>query len=234
MFKKTLLTLICLYSGVSLSGAVEHEIDTKEVLKCTLSNIHQNRIAVESGRVRRILAPDDIFNFRVDEESGNALLFPTGNFVRPVTISIFTSNNFVQDVEVSPSSTSSQTIILKEQIEKRDLDLNNGIDPQVEMIKNVVKGKIPDGYVEGESPKTFFKIGKDVKVRGTTLWQGPYEHIVFFEVKNISSKREALIKPKDFKFKNTKWVYLSKELLQPDAKAWVAIAVTEEDNVQSK
>jgi hypothetical protein len=132
--KKHLFYALCgfIISCNSLSGAVFCKINTAMPLKCIFSNFHQNRIAVDKGRIEKVIFTDDSIAMRMEEESGQVFVVSVKPNYRETVISLVTDRGFV-------------VVILQEALNSSNnssyAHQNIGI-----LIEKILAGQTPEDY----------------------------------------------------------------------------------------
>lgn len=216
---------ICAFAA---HAAIFHDIDTTEVMRCTLSKEHQNRIIVENGSVKKILFPEGSIFVQMEEDSGQAFVYALENPKPLNTLSVITDGGFVQDIEVEFSDTRSEVIVLREPIQenhaKGSLE-SHYYDDVVFCLKELLSGKVPEGYkkrsLEGLEQRKYEN--KQIDSRLDKALEGPHEILCFIELKN-KGQSPQLLEEVNIQKKGDLWVYFDKRELSPKEKTFVIIS----------
>jgi hypothetical protein len=216
-------------TGTSVFGLISDEIDTTRAIECTFSSVQQNRIAVNQGRVKKVICPDGFFIFTMEPDSGQAFLFPLRQFKEKVTMSVITSSGEVQDLVVSLEEKPSEVVILYEKgtlYEDEEVTASDPLDTMVDVVKMILNGGVPPGYVarpgKRVSPQ---RIPSNLSVGHTLVLDGPFETVYAFEV--INESRKALrLDQEDFKIQGDRWVFIKDETLNRRGSTLVMVGVT--------
>lgn len=232
LVKLNIFLLLSLYS-FNLSAAIYHVINTSETLKCAFSYKHHNRIAIENNTIKKVIYPNENIISFVEENSGQVFIQSVSRGLSDkFTISIVTNDGLIQDIEINFCDIPSQVIILRNTAEPEIEDDDDCCEIKESLtlirsnIEEILKGKIPSGYkfvdfdsftwtpLKGVQGKTFLKL------------QGPCEFLYIFEVCNYQ-KYPVLITEEQVKNKNTKWVFLEENHIQPYNKVLGVMAAYE-------
>lgn len=210
-------------------GFIKQEINGIRPLKCTFSKKHYNRIAVDEGFVEKVMLPEGYFSLHAEEESGQVFLLPQSDFSDHITLSVITGGGFVQDIEVSIEDKSAEVVVLKEPKNEKGRgsvlqhDKNQG-DKVVLLLKTLLKGNIPEGYMSREVKEPLKITLKDsLEGRVNYIIEGPYLRIQVLEISNYK-KTPKYIQEKDLSSPEVKWVYLEKEEVNPKEHIYAIIA----------
>ena len=221
--KLCLLGLLGLFN--SLSGTVFYEIDTTKLLKCTFSIEHQNRIAVENGRIEKAVYTDDAVLVRLEEESGQAFVFALKPSHKEVVISIITDKGDVQDLEVSFENKPSEVVILKEEKKNKKCHFNQEI---IEIINAILKGQTPDQYCCTEEGDTIIPYC-GVTLNSIASFESCKDTIKLCRLTNIS-KNILRIFESDLCMPRTKWIYVIRNYLKPHEETIALISYYGDDD----
>jgi hypothetical protein len=235
MRKVSLIFLYMLLLYPSLSwGVLRKEINTTSPLKCTFSKRDHNRIVVEEGVIEKIIYPEGYFSLDSEMGSGQAFMLPLFDFEEEVTISVITGGGYVQDMRVSLEDKSTEVILLKEP-NKNSIDdltikpMQNEKDEFVSTLKNVLNGKIPDGYTLRNFKKEAKQeiSGSKFKKLNKYILEGRSGQIRVIEVSH-SKPKVQILSEKIFSADNVQWVYLQKPKVKPNESVFVIIGETKD------
>jgi hypothetical protein len=210
-----------------VSGAIFHEMDTTVPLECTLSAVHQNRILIEGGRVRKVVHPDGVLTCQMEPESGQAFVRANGWLPHPVTLSVVTDTGVVQDIQITLEDCSSQVVILREPSEvyvTSGVVGNNAEDFVVGNLEAVLSGGTPSGYVKTLSEETREGTIPQVVAQCSRAFTGPYEEIRSFEVTNQSEETRSIVE-ENFIRPGDLWVHLTSTEIAPEQVVQLVVGV---------
>ena len=229
--KIKILSLSLLFTSYHppLSSVIYHDIDTKGLLKCSVSSRHQNRILIENGEINKVVTADNFFSIKMEPDSGQVFIYPLIVFEGSSTISVVSENGNIQDIELTLEDKSSEVIVLRDVIDNINTSqnfentfdlLSNPSKSKSEMIATTVKtllsGKIPAGYVErhsnsdSEIKSMKSKKGTQIVFESERLFDGPFEKISMLQIKNKTKKPIPI---EEDIFSDTDWVFLEENTI---------------------
>lgn len=205
--------LVALFLGGSLlSGTIFHEIDTTKLLRCTFSSQHHNRIAVDEGRIKKVIFSERDLSIRLEEESGQIFVQTPFSDKAETTLSIVTEEGVIQDISLLFDDRESETLILrKPKLQKPISQPKHTAQKILRIVEQIRLGETPDGFhlctasqetrcIEGISAKRAAKvIGED-------------SHLNVWELTN-STKQRRQLEERIYNFDQGAWVYLDKHSL---------------------
>lgn len=230
-FKGPLLLMLSL-SITCLDGAVYSMINTTNLVKCTFSSRHHNRILIEQGRVKKVVFPEGEIAIRIEEESGQIFVNTLTSHTHETTLSLVTDEGIVQDIELTFANIPSEVLVLQLEKEERTSPVFEMVNEQAcasnlssaYIVEEIISGKIPDGFVSYDAQNEEIKIKRCIKAVKTCKLVGPEEVIYIFEIHN-KGFRTASLEECDFDFCNGLWVYLGSNSIAPHQKTFVIVSV---------
>lgn len=219
-----LLSQLCATS--SLEAVIRHEIDTYTPLDCSLPFQQASRIMIEGGEIKKLVAPENLFQVTAEEYSGQVFLYPIKSFSGSQLISLVTGEGVVQDILVSLEDKPAELIIFNQKKEE-ELKLDSSYASKSlinRVITDLHQGRVPTGFVVRDL-KGFKKrqAKQNLQLKPRLLLRGPYERVVAYRVRN-TSKESIELNEKDFAFDSDLWIYLEKRSLRPHESSEIIIA----------
>lgn len=216
----------------SIEAAQIIEIDSTNLLRCTFSSRHHNRIAVEDQRIKKIIYPEGDISIRMEEESGQAFVQAMVDNPSVTTVSIVTSEGIVQDLELSFTDKESEILILKGNLveEGMCLDSLSSIDCGAEIdsiqnaIEGILSGSLPEEYIPVEDREICCRIRRYVTLKSLIRLVGPLYTIHVLILEN-NGRRKECIHEREINCIAGEWVFLEKNELGRSDKALAFIGV---------
>ena len=110
---RRVLILISLAS-MPLCASVQINSDPNKRITVQISSDSMNRIAFANDRISQVFGDEEAYTLQTDETRGQIFLKPSeANGDKPISITLTTEHNVVQDLELIPQKISTRTIILK-------------------------------------------------------------------------------------------------------------------------
>lgn len=108
-----------LYASVAL------KTDANTRLRVPIARDSMNRIAFANDRISQVFGDEEAYTLQSDETRGQIFLKPTeANGDKPISITLTTEQNVVQDMELTPQKIPTRTIILKGEGKKENKSEN--------------------------------------------------------------------------------------------------------------
>ncbi len=134
------------------------ELDSTNLLKCTLSSRHHNRVFVDGQRIKKVIYPEGDISIRMEEDSGQIFVQAMVDEPSETTVTIITNCGVVQDLELSFSDKASEILILREKAEEKScdfsgviaMDCGDEVNAIQDAIEKMITGKIPEEYIPVE------------------------------------------------------------------------------------
>lgn len=119
VFKKIIL---CTLSFLTVSTASTLlTIQPEKRLKAKISKDSMNRLAVKGDRIISVFGDNDSYDIQTEETSGQVFIKPNyENGEKPLSITVMTENNVVQDMLLEPVQKEASTLILTNTSKKRE------------------------------------------------------------------------------------------------------------------
>ncbi len=206
-------------------------LNTAKPLDCTFSSIHHNRIAVQGGRVHKIICPENAIAVKLEEQSGQAFLQALTSPCDPVTVSVVTDTGEVQDLRIDFHEGKSEIILLHYPRSYLDPceEVVSSFDDQLptSCISTVIDylscRDIPPGYEYSPINSKPQRMGKGIYIRTTTRLHSAEETIFVRQICNRTRKSiqlsESRLTPA-----GCSWSYLTQPTLPPGKTATLLIA----------
>jgi len=225
-----LITFWCFYS-LTLSAATYYKINTTSPLYCYLSSKFQNRIMIEEGRIKKVVATEsERLSIQIEEITGQAFIFARDPSTKETSISVVSDIGVVQDIHICFMERSPEVIVLedREEIERHSCESLN--EQQVEKsyvlnkVEEILIGNTPVNYRRRSfTPcKWIPKNGMELTLK--TSLDGPIDDIYIYEVKNTLKQQQTLLEC-ELECEGCAWVYLETNSLTPKQKAICIVAV---------
>ncbi len=216
-----------------LPAAIFHQIDTTRPLRCTLSSIHHNRILVESGRIKKLIFPEDKLYVRMEETSGQVFVQTKSSFEEKIVVSVITKEGLVQDIELTFSESPSQVIILKDSnpeekpmLSTVDYTLCSSTESEdiQTTVNDILQGRAPSGYIAAPVINSTCTIKPGITAKVVGRFQSWHHDLYIYQVKNTRPWRKRLYE-KSFSHPKSLWVYLANHCLKPNDNTLAIVAV---------
>ncbi|NGX47093.1 MAG: hypothetical protein K1000chlam3_00462 [Chlamydiae bacterium] len=221
-----ILSLFCLGLYPHTSHAlIIKTIDELHPLKVTLSKQSLNRIGIENSGVRKVIAPEGLFDIQIDDVTKQVFLTIIEAPEQPVAISIITDNGYIQDLEVSALDKPTEVVLLKEPTQEEETEQLFPRKLIAKVISSVAKNTLPYGYIYSKiNSKDSRKLrNQSLQMQTIQVLEGPYERVVTYKMKNISTVKTPL-KESYLSNPNDLWIYLEKDILEPNEETILIIA----------
>jgi TraK protein len=209
--KHFLSAIFVMLSLRTLSGAIFQDIDTTTPLKCIFSCIHQNRIAVDNGRIEKVIFTDDSIAVRMEDESGQIFVCSIRPTFRETVLSIVTDEGKVQDIEIRFEDRPSEVVILQEPDSETKCYTYQGIGS---ILNKILSGQTPIGYICLKGNIQQQCIGRGIILDTIASFEGCEETVKLIRILNKKRCSNRLFEI-DFCSPETQWVYLVKDTLSP-------------------
>ncbi len=109
-----LLTLTMHLISPPLSASTQIKSDPNKRISIPISSDSMNRIAFANDRISQVFGDEEAYTFQSDETRGQIFLKPSeANGDKPISITLTTEQNIVQDIELLPQKITTRTIIIK-------------------------------------------------------------------------------------------------------------------------
>ena len=198
------------------NAAIFHSIDTTVLLKCVFSASHQNRVAIDGGRVEKAIFADGKVAIQLEETSGQMFVYALGYLVDPVVISIVTNLGRIQNLKVTFEDRSSEVIILSHPIDCSARHQGQVTEAkQISVILNdLIEGRTPRGYSYFEGSGKCHRVGMGVFAKTIASFEGPMDTIYILRITNQNTDTLQLHE-RQITAEFGRWAYLAKNILDP-------------------
>lgn len=231
MKKYLLLTAFgCIYS-LMLSAATYYTINTTSPLHCYLSSNFQNRIMVENGRIKKVVATEcDRLSIQIEEMTGQAFIYARDPTVKETSVSIVSETGVIQDIHICFMERMPEVIVLQDseiancriceqpiqQIGEQAYALNK--------VEEILAGKIPADYSLCSTIASKWIPKKGIELELESKLEGPTDTIYIYQAKNILKQQQTLLEC-ELECEGCAWVYLETNTLNPKQKILSIVAV---------
>lgn len=215
--------------SLSLSAATFYTIDTTCPLHCYLSSKYQNRIMIENGRIKKIIASDcERLSIQMEEVTGQAFIFAREINPKDTSISIVSDAGVVQDVQINFIERMPEVVILQDpEIDRLDEPQNEPViksSSALTQVEEILAGNIPTGYIPCSINYTTWKLKKGIELELKTKLEGPFDVIYIYQTINKSKQPQTLLEC-ELECKGSQWVYLETNTLKPKQTILSIVAV---------
>lgn len=223
--------VLSIFSTSAIHATHVAEIDSKTLLRCTFSSLHQNRIALDGQRIKKAIYSESELVTCMDETSGQLFVRTHTNYPSVTTLSVITASGVVQDIEITFVEKPSEILILKEPLDEESClaesdisDENDGINTMQHAIENLLKGSIPEEYIPVEDRQICLHITRSVTMKSVMRLVGPLYTIYVLHIENrgrsCTSLHESTINSI-----GGEWVFLEKHKLERQDKILALIGM---------
>lgn len=205
----------------ALCAFVEQKIDPKHPLEVSLSKTTHNRIAIVDGAIDKVFADSSYFSVTIDPLTGCAFISVLKEIKEsPLAITIVSASGSVQDLLVlSKEGASEQILLIDSQEEEKLLLPQVSSLTTVDLLNQILQGKIPSGHGRAESQEEDLIILPSPLVATLQkVFLGPFEKIVLYEIENTGSEK-IYLSSDALKKNSSSWAFLNRLELSPGEKA---------------
>ncbi len=111
--KKLLLFVLCLINTGALFASTLLTVDPEKRLKAKISKDSMNRLAFKNDRIINVFGDSESYDIQTEETSGQVFIKPhTENGEKPLSITVVTESNVIQDLILEPSQKEASTVVL--------------------------------------------------------------------------------------------------------------------------
>ncbi len=224
---KALITLF-IFCMTPLLATVYKNIDTTQPFHCNFSHSYHNRILLESGRINKVIYPEEKLLVHMEEVSGQAFIQARDTQLPETIISVVTQDGKVQDLILNFTQSLGEIVVLREPTEEKIASPKNSVcmtpsERREQTIEIIMQGEIPEGYFSIQPPRRVKQLS-GIRSRLIKQFKGCNENLLIIEIKNMAFWKKGLLE-KQFSCPNTLWVCLEKNSLKPREKIIGIIAV---------
>ncbi|MFI5343140.1 MAG: type-F conjugative transfer system secretin TraK [Chlamydiales bacterium] len=215
----------------SIEAAQYLDMDTTNILKCTVSSRHHNRIVVDGKRIKKVIYPDGDISIRVEEESGQIFVQPMIDIPQCTTVSIVTSEGVVQDLELNFEDLTSEILILRGiecfpcEIEELEVcSEGSELDSIQAVVNSILSGYVPVEYTSVDTQEIDCTIGRGVTLKSISKLVGWSYTIYILGIENFSSRCKVLNEC-EINIPQGEWVFIENRNLNRGEKTIALIGV---------
>ncbi len=196
-------------------GLVSQTIDEFYPLQVCFSKSSYNRITVEDGAIKKIIAQEGLFDIELDNVTGQAFVTVKEFSNGPLALSVITDSGCIQDLVIETAIKSPEVVLLREKSTDPKPNMT-AEEKAIHTIHSIVSGKMPFGYVIARKDDyTSRNYGFDaLGFHMEAVYEGPFDRIVVFKVTN-QTPIECRLQEKHLAFPEDSWIYLRQETLSP-------------------
>lgn len=227
-----LFTLGCFITDAQ--AALYLDIDMSNILRCTLSSRHHNRIVVDGKRIKKVIYPEGAIAIRVEEQSGQIFVQPMIEAPPNTTVSIVTNDGLVQDLELNFEDKTSEIVILQTcstenfSCESEEFPFRNEnfpLDSIQALINSILNGSVPEEYTVVEAEEIDCMVNRGVSLKSLSKLIGSNHTIYIIGIENQSSRRKIL-KEQEINILQGDWIFIENRELHSKEKTIALIGVS--------
>ena len=169
-----LLSVLMIISVNSASALIKADIDSKKKLKVSLSAKDNNRISIENGKIDKVYGAGSNLYLESDESTGQLFLKPRETLQDPVTITVITDKLETQDIEITFSDITSESLVLSPSVSnsaEKILDGSSDVHirdlkliPNDNILSNIHRGLYSDTNLYNAKHEQAIKMIKQILV----------------------------------------------------------------------
>jgi hypothetical protein len=224
MNRNLFLTIFgCLYS-LNISAATFYKINTTSPLYCHLSSKFQNRIMIEDGRIKKVVATEsERLSIQIEEITGQAFIYARDPSAKEISISVVSDTGVVQDILICFIERSPEVIVLEDPETKECLPSLFPTEQVVEKsfvltrVEEILEGKIPIDYTFCKVKPSKWIPKKGIEMQLKSRLDGPIDDIYIYEATNTLKQEQTLLEC-ELDCEGCSWVYLERNTLNPKQK----------------
>lgn len=227
---KHAFVLFCCAFVVPLQGTVFLDLNPTELISCTLSSEHHNRMVISGKRIKKVIYPDKALLVKIEDETGQVYLESMVEDLQNVTVSLITTDGIAQDLELHFAERSSEIVILQVPEEKEMPNDENAKQIQTSneyfitcLVNEIVAGRVPDGYGVVDQQGKPWCVGYGVSAQKIYELLGNGQTIHVMCVQNKSNRKKCLHESL-FQCPGVEWIYLDRHQLKPGEKTFAIIS----------
>lgn len=226
----SLIILGWIYS-LTLSAATYYTINTTSPLHCYLSCTFQNRIMIEGGRIKKVVATEsDRLSIQIEEMTGQAFIYARDPTVKETTVSVVSESGVIQDIHICFMERMSEVVVLQDG-EIADCQFCESPNQQLgesayafKKVEKILEGKIPTDYCLCSTHVSKWIPKKGIELRLRSKLEGPVDTIYIYQVTNLLKQQQTLLEC-ELECEGCAWVYLESTTLDPKQKTLSIVAV---------
>jgi hypothetical protein len=230
--RRLLTTLACLTS-FNLSAVTYYTINTISPLHCYLSSTFQNRLMIENGRIKKVIATEcERLSIQIEEMTGQAFIYSRDPNVKETSVSLVSDTGVIQDVHICFIERMPEVIVLQD-LEEDDSACSFPDEKQAEQadilnkVEEILSGKIPAGYILSCMTPSKWIPKKGIELELKFTLEGPVDTLYIYQATNILKHQKSLLEC-ELACKGCAWIYLENNTLSPKQKILSIVAVKHE------
>lgn len=223
--------LFLIFSFSSLSATIFVQIDPTTVTRVELSCRFQNRIAVSQGSINQIVYPGCDIEINLDPTMGQVFVYPITEYPQPTSLTVVTDEGTVQDFELTFVDKPAEIVILEsckpfaiDTCLEEECACPDHPEHMVTLVKGIIGGNVPEGYVACDISKKCRKIKQQVRAHLVSKLVSADETIYVWRLENASRRIQRMTE-KEANFQKGQWAYLSASSLQKRKSALAIIGI---------
>lgn len=226
MHLRHILPSCFLFLCPQLSWALQiHTIDEYHPRKAQFSVSSFNRIVVERGGIKKVIAPEGAFEVEIDELTHQAFITFVRPLEEPTAISIITNAGYVQDLIIEGSKSPTETLLLKQPSKEEEILDQSPQDLIPHVLSAFARDLLPYGYVEEPVCSTDQRKENHptLTLKPTRAFEGPYERIVVYEVIHTATVKMPLTEQM-LQETDDLWMHIESPFIEPNQTQTLIIA----------
>jgi hypothetical protein len=230
--RKSLLLIAfgCIYS-LTLSAATYYTINTTSPLHCYLSSNFQNRIMIDNGRIKKVVATEcDRLSIQIEEVTGQAFIYARDPTVKETSISVVSETSVIQDIHICFMERMPEVVVLQDP-EVTNCQISEIPNQQIgeqtyalNKVEEILTGKIPADYKLCPITASKWAPKKGIELELKTKLEGPVDTIYIYQATNLLKQQQTLLEC-ELECEGSAWVYLETNTLIPKQKILSIVAV---------
>jgi len=230
--RQLLIALVC-FTSFHLSAATYYTINTTSPLHCYLSSTFQNRLMIENGRIKKVVATEcERLSIQIEELTGQAFIYVRDPSIKETSISLVSDTGVIQDVHVCFIERMPEVVVLQDLEWTADpaCDLPENQVEQADVlnkVEEILAGHIPVGYILCSMTPNKWIPKKGIELELKSILEGPVDTIYIYQAKNFLKRQQALLEC-ELECEGYAWIYLETNNLSPKQKILSIIAVKHE------
>lgn len=222
---------IAFFYSLTLSAVTYYAIDTTRPLHCYLSSKFQNRIMIEEGMIKKVIATEcERLSIQIEEMTGQAFIYSRDPNAKETSVSVVSDTGVIQDIHICFIDRMPEVIVLQdaESMECQVCDFPD--EEQIEnthvldKIEEILSGNIPVGYMPSSMVAAKWVPKKGIELVLKSTLEGPTDIIYLYELRNTLKQPQTLLEC-ELECKGCQWVYLETNTMAPKQKILSIVTV---------
>ncbi len=205
-----------------LHSYVEVLLDGRSSPEVTFSHRAFNRVSYQDGSIKSVVGSKGELD--VNLNSGIAFIKPKSLCEGPLTVTIITTDDEAQDLNILVGDKGAEHVRLVDPKEEVDQLLEK--ISAVNFLNTLIEGNCPQLYQKTTtlSPE-LFDLPDPLESNYVQSFSGPSETIQIYRITNNSRKKDFILNTALFKSQSNLWVFLSQPHLGPQDSSMCIIAI---------